>query len=101
MIELKKLGERGFKQHGMILAQLPQVRAERRKKGVRDRYIQTTSYNYEYPPLLIVDQVDLKLRLEDLIRQNSGGIKADDMEVDDGNSFSYAIVIKFQQLFNE
>jgi len=46
--------------------------------------------------MIIWNQIDLKLALEDLCRdfKISG-----DMEIDDGNSFSYAVVVQFPTIF--
>jgi len=41
------------------------------------------------PPLVIWNQIDLKLTIEDLCSKFK---IVGDMEIDDGNSFSYAVV---------
>jgi hypothetical protein len=46
--------------------------------------------------MIIWNQIDLKLTLEDLCKdfKISG-----DMEIDDGNSFSYSVVVQFPTFF--
>lgn len=47
---------------------------------------------------MIWNQVDLKLSLEDLCANyDLGG----DMEVDDGNSFSYTVIVQFPSVFGQ
>ena len=45
---------------------------------------------------MIWNQIELKLSLEDLC--SKFGITGD-MEIDDGNSFSYAVVVQFPTIF--
>ena len=46
--------------------------------------------------MILWNQIDLKLTLEDLCRDfNISG----NMEVDDGNSFSYAVIVQFPTIF--
>lgn len=58
--------------------------------------MKTCSYQYEMPPLIIWNQIDLKLTLEDLC---SNFKIVGDMEIDDGNSFSYSVVHQFPTIF--
>ena len=46
--------------------------------------------------MIIWNQIDLKLSLEDLCKEYK---IAGDMEIDEGNSFSYAVVVQFPSLF--
>ena len=59
--------------------------------------IQSTGYKHELPPLMCWNQIELKLSLEDLC--HDFGIHGD-MEMDDGNSFSYNVTIEFPKIFN-
>ncbi len=44
------------------------------------------------------NQVELKLSLEDLCK-SLGVLNGTDMEVDDGNTFSFAVFVNFPELF--
>ena len=56
----------------------------------------TAKSTYELPPMVIWNQIDLKLQLADLCKPyNIFG----DMESDNGNSFSYAIIVQFPTIF--
>ena len=54
-------------------------------------------YNYELPPMILWNQIDLKLSLAGLCEPFN--IKGDNMEVDNGNSFSYNIRVQFPAMF--
>jgi hypothetical protein len=70
---------------------------EKRFKGVRDDYMQKGKSNYDLPPLILWNQVELKLALQDLSDKfNIHG----DMELDNGNSFSYQIIVHFPTVFH-
>ena len=94
---MKKLGERGFKELAQIKGALPFVKREKLIRTNKDILLETASQTYDLPPMVIWNQLDLKLQLEDLCRdfKISG-----DMEVDEGNSFSYSIVVQFPTIFN-
>jgi hypothetical protein len=47
---------------------------------------------------MIWNQVELKLSLEDLCADYKLG---GDMEVDDGNSFSYTVIVQFPSVFSQ
>ena len=97
MIDYKKLGDRGYKELANLMKSLPHVKREKRIGSlIKDQYLATARYNYEMPPMLIWNQVELKLSLEDLCKPYNiqGG-----MEIDNGNSFSYAVVIRFPTIF--
>jgi len=52
----------------------------------------TSKYNYETPPMIFWNEVELKIRLGELSNQ----FKVDaDMEVDNGHSFSYSVMVFF------
>lgn len=53
-------------------------------------------YNQDMPPMILWNQVELKLQLEDLCSEFK---IAGDMEIDEGNSFSYAVVVQFPTIF--
>lgn len=92
------MGERGQKDLQTILATASYLKQDRKVKGVREQYLQTSRMNFDLPPLLIWNQLDLKLSLEDLCPSfNLSG----DMEVDDGNSFSYIVVVSFPSIFGQ
>ena len=70
----------------------------RRSATKKDELLLTAQYNHEMPPLLMWNQIELKLLLEDKCAKF--GITGD-MEIDEGNSFSYIISVQFVQLFME
>ena len=53
--------------------------------------------NYDLPPTILWNQVELKIALEDLSKQF--GIYGD-LELDNGNSFSYQIIVQFPIFFH-
>ena len=76
---------------------------KREKKAsivVKEIFAEKARYNYELPPLILWNQVDLKVALGDLcIPYNING---DNMENDNGNSFSYNIIAQiFPALFEK
>lgn len=98
MIDHWRLGERGIKELQQILGSLPWVKAEKKRRGNTQRaaFLETINYQYDRAPMLIWNQVDLKMSLEEMCREFA--IQGD-MEIDDGNSFSYSVIVKFPQLF--
>ena len=80
-----------------LMGSLPHVKREKKiGQLIKDQYLSTSKYNYELPPMLIWNQVELKLQLEDLGKPyNLTG----DMEMDNGNSFSYAVITRFPPIF--
>ena len=96
LIEYRKMGDRGHAELAQLMNSLPHIKAEKKSKTLKDQYMQTSKYNYELPPMIIWNQIDLKLQLEDLCQLY--GIKGD-MEADNGNGFSYAIIVQFPTLF--
>ena len=60
--------------------------------NIRERYMNTAKYNYDMPPMVFWNEIELKLRLEDLAKQHK--IKGD-MEADNGHSFSYQVFVHF------
>ena len=99
LIEFKKLGDKGYKELAAIINSMSHIKKEK-KVGtlIKDQYLSTAKYNYELPPMLIWNQVDLKVQLFDLseLYDISG-----DMEMDNGNSFSYAVIVNFPKIFME
>lgn len=82
----RKLGERGLAELEQINNSVPFIKREKMVKSTKDMYLQTAEYTLQMPPMLLWNQVELKLSLEDLCGEFE--IKGD-MEIDDGNSFSY------------
>ena len=97
IIELKKLGERGYKELAQIKNALPYVKREKAIRTNKDALLETASQTYDLPPMVIWNQLDLKLQLEDLCKDFK---IFGDMEVDEGNSFSYSVVVQFPTIFN-
>lgn len=97
LIELKKLGERGQRELAQIKNSLPFVKQDKKIHGNKKaELLATASYNHELPPTMIWNQVELKLILRDLCDE----FKIEgDMEIDDGNSFSYSVVTHFPTTF--
>jgi hypothetical protein len=90
LIDLRKMGDRGYKEMEAIANAQNFVKQEQKVKNMRDSYLVSSRTNYDLPPLMIWNQVELKLSLEDLCSSyNLSG----DMEVDDGNSFSYTVIV--------
>ena len=80
------------------MAALPHSRRIKKASPlVKDIYLSKAKYNYEMPPMILWNQIDLKLSLADLCVPF--GINGDNMEVDNGNSFSYQIIVQFPSLF--
>ena len=96
LIEYRKMGDRGQVELAQLMNTLPHIKAEKKSKTLKDQYLSTSKYTYELPPMIIWNQIDLKLALEDLcsIYDING-----DMEADNGNGFSYAIIVQFPALF--
>ena len=98
MIDLKKLHEKGVKELAQIKSTVPYIKQQNKIHTKKDELTATISYAYEMPALLMWNQVELKLDLEDKCKRfNIQG----DMEIDDGNSFSYAVVVQFPVLFHQ
>jgi hypothetical protein len=91
------MGDRGYKEMAMIMNSQQYAKQERRQRGVRDEFIQKGKSNYDLPPMVLWNQVELKLALQDLSKVF--GIHGD-MELDNGNSFSYQIIVQFPTFFH-
>ena len=65
---------------------------------MRDQLVASSRYNYEYPPMVFWNEVELKIRLQVLAK--AYGIKGD-MDKDSGHNFSYAVIRDFPKIFNE
>jgi len=73
------------------------VKQEKKNRGIRDTFMSTAKSNYDMPPLVLWNQVELKLALADICKEfNIIG----DMESDNGNSFSYSIIVNFPTHFH-
>jgi hypothetical protein len=98
IIEHKKLGDLGAKELDHIIQSQHRSKQDRKCKNARDKVLATAQYNYDTPPMVHWNQVELKLS----ILQAAGhyGIKGD-IEIDDGTSFSYRIMMFFPQRFKE
>ena len=69
MINLRKLGDTGERELNMLIGALPHVKREKKASPlVKDVYMAKSRYNYELPPMVIWNQVDLKLSLADLCK---------------------------------
>ena len=97
LIDRKKMGERGFKEMAQLISTQQFTKFERRQRGVRDEFMQKGKSTYDLPPTILWNQVELKIALEDLSKQF--GIYGD-MELDNGNSFSYQIIVQFPTFFH-
>jgi len=56
----------------------------------------TGKYNYEYPPMIFWNEIEMKVRLEKLAIQHR---VQGNMEADNGHSFSYQVFVHFPQKF--
>lgn len=98
MIELRRLGDTGEKELNMLISAIPHVKREKKASSlIKDVYMAKAKYNYELPPMVIWNQIDLKLSLADLCKEYK--INGDNMEMDNGNSFSYSIIVQFPTIF--
>ena len=66
MIDLKKLGDEGNRELNQIIQSKNIKKMEKRTKNARDRIIGTAKYNYEFPPMVFWNEVELKIRLDSL-----------------------------------
>ena len=69
LIELKKLGEEGTKEVNQIILSKNIKKMEKRNKNARDKLMSTSKYNYEFPPMVFWNEVELKLRLNVLAKE--------------------------------
>jgi hypothetical protein len=84
------MGDRGYKEMAMLMNAQPHARAEKKQYGVREDLMQTAKSTYDLPPMVLWNQVDLKLSLDSLSKKYH---IMGDLELDDnGNSFSYQII---------
>jgi len=82
----------------MLVAALPHSKREKKASPlIKDIYMAKAKYNYETPPMILWNQIDLKLSLSDLCVPFK--INGENMEVDNGNSFSYSIIVQFPTMF--
>ena len=52
LIELRKLGETGYKELQQIKSTLQFARQERKVRSMRDQLMQTQKFNHELPPIV-------------------------------------------------
>lgn len=97
LIDRKKMGDRGYKEMAQLINTQAFTKYERRQRGIRDEFMQKGKSNYDLPPTILWNQVELKIALEDLSKQF--GIYGD-LELDNGNSFSYQIIVQFPTFFH-
>ena len=94
MIEHRKLGEVGQHELTTLINALPHTKREKKASPmIRDVYLAKAKFNYDQPPMILWNQIDLKLSLAVLCQPHK--INSDNMEVDNGNSFSYGIIVHF------
>lgn len=70
----------------MLVNSQPYSKYEKKTRTIRDEFIQKAKSTYDMPATVIWNQVELKLALEGLSKHF--GIHGD-MELDNGNSYSY------------
>lgn len=98
LIEHRKLGDTGRRELDQLIAALPHSKRERKASPlIKDVYLAKAKYNYELPTMILWNQIDLKLSLAELCVPYN--INGDNMEVDNGNSFSYGIIVQFPTIF--
>ncbi len=98
LIEHRKLGDVGKNELAQLVAALPHSKREKKASPlIKDIYMAKAKYNYELPPMILWNQIDLKLSLADICVPFK--INGENMEVDNGNSFSYSIIVQFPNLF--
>lgn len=98
IINSKKLGNRGVKELDQIVkAQLVNQQAHR-IHNLRDKIMATTRSDYDGPPMMHWNEVELKLE----VLSSSAGYKIfGDIDADDGTAFAYQIMTFFPQKFQE
>ena len=52
MIELRKLGETGYKELQQIKCTLQFARQERKVRSMKDQLVQTQNFNHKLPPIV-------------------------------------------------
>ena len=69
MSELIKLGARGSQELMQLMESRPEEKSAKKISGLKDELVASAKYNYDLPPLVIWNQVELKVRLEELYTQ--------------------------------
>ena len=97
LIDLKKLAEEGHKELLQIVQSKFVTKLDKKlQSNARDQYLSTCKYNYDMPPMIIWNEIELKLSLEKLAKM----FKVEgNMEIDNGHSFSYNAIVFFPQNF--
>lgn len=96
LIDLKKLGDEGTREVNQIVQSKNIKKMEKRNKNARDRLMSTSKYNYEFPPMVFWNEVELKIRLNTLAKQFK---VQGNMDTDNGHNFSYQVITFFPQMF--
>ena len=94
---MKKLGEEGVRELAQIIQSKPVTKNEKRIQNARDQFMSTSRYNYEMPPMVIWNMVELKTSLQGLAGTSQ---IYGDMDVDNGHAFSYSVFVYFSQQFH-
>jgi hypothetical protein len=78
------------------MAAFPHIKAEKRYSAIREATMATAKSTYELPPMVVWNQIELKVTLKQICDdfQIQG-----DMEIDNGNGFSYTIITNFPATF--
>ena len=63
---MKKLGDEGNRELGQIIQSKHVKKMKQKAKNLRDEYMQTAKYNYDTPPMIFWNEVELKIGLEHL-----------------------------------
>ena len=61
LIDFRKMGDRGLSELAQLMNSLPQIKAEKKQKTLKDQYFATNKYTYDLPPMIIWNQIELKL----------------------------------------
>ncbi len=96
LITDRKMGVTGLKELSLIQEAFPHIKAEKRNPGIREQTMNTAKYTYELPPMVLWNQVELKVELATICSEfgHNG-----DMEIDNGNGFSYTVITNFPNSF--
>lgn len=70
---------------------------ERKNQNLRDKFLNSAKYTYELPRMIAWNQIDLKLTLSS--KGPYFGIQGD-LEIDNGHSYAYNIMVFFPTYFS-
>jgi hypothetical protein len=96
LIDMKKLGDDGMRELQQIVEAQHLRKLQKQIKNPRDALMSTAKYNYELPPMIYWNEVELKVGLASLA--NKFNVQGD-MEVENGHTFSYSVMVFFPQHF--